>query len=328
MATPREIVRLFEQVRDVTSPVQRVKLLARGWKSLRRMDRSQIRMLASQLGFEGAEDLLSRLARGRGIDVRLVTQALRRAQDADPSEVKEFIAALGDPERQAQLLSQGAQLVVDQIDPEVDEPAEPQAPVAATLKTSPGDEKPAIETTPPPPPPPTTPQPARPEPRMAPVVEAPPPAPTDPPPVRVQSPPARRPAPRKVVVEAARQPGGATPLIELLLEERSPIVRFRVLANGIEDLRGEDVERLHDLLECFPAGWQRRRALAKLLHRRIPGELHRAVFLIERLEDPFAERWCASVVLDRWDLEPHERDAIAERHALRLRRASGEKASG
>ena len=80
-----------------------------------------------------------------------------------------------------------------------------------------------------------------------------------------------------------------------------------------------EVETIRDLLACFPAGWQRRRALTLLLRRRIPADLHRAIYLIEWLDDAAGERWCASALLDAWDLEPDQREAIAARHRVRLR---------
>jgi hypothetical protein len=91
------------------------------------------------------------------------------------------------------------------------------------------------------------------------------------------------------------------------------MLRFRLLRRHLDVLREASPRQLQSLIESFPSGWARRRALALLLRQRIPDSLHQAIFLVESLEAVASRRWCVATLLAYWDLSLLEREALIER---------------
>jgi hypothetical protein len=319
---------LLRQLRGAASPVQRVKLLGRAWRSLRRLDRRQLQDLARRAGFDQAEGFLERLARDKGrLTPSLLLQIVQRARNVDEGDVDSLVRGLRDPEQREELLHGGIELVGDMLDER--EPKEEEGVVAA-----PPPEEPESEPAPPPPEPEIEPPPPVP-------VVSPEPAPAEPeeetPP---EPPPVEEPAPRPVAPVAAAPavaPVFEAPPAPAVSFEPEPVVSTDAAAEGVIerlasapstqrrlglvkselDRIGElDVDALQRLLELFPAGWARRRALAALLRAGIPDTLMHAVFLIEQLESPTARRWCVGALLDGRQLSPDERATLIERHGL------------
>jgi len=313
---------LLRQLRTAASPVQRVKLLGRAWRSLRRFDRTQLQELARRAGFEHAEGYLERLARDKGkLTPSLLLHFVQQVKNVDASEVDDLVRGLRDPERREELLHGGIEFVDDFLDER-----EAQEAVVA-----PPPEEP--EEVPPPPPPEPVIEPPRPVPLAAPETVA---AEPEPPPAREPAvKPAATVAAAPVVATAFEPPrpapapeirvapdtieskdGDGDALVARMANAPSIQRRLRALRSELDRVGELDVDDLQRLLELFPSGWARRRALATLLRAGIPDTLMHAVFLIEQLESPMARRWCVGTLLDNRQLAPDERAALIERHGL------------
>jgi len=106
------------------------------------------------------------------------------------------------------------------------------------------------------------------------------------------------------------------------LREASVVRRMRLLRLEVERLRGMTRDELAAVLEVFPTGWTRRRALAMLLREGVPRSLPDAKELIEGLESSTARAWCYAALLERPDLSD------AERGAIRARTVAGRRSAG
>lgn len=331
MGDSAELRRLLREMAAVSSPAQRVKLLARAWRSLRRLDPVEIRELAANTGLDRAEQILDRLARGRGrLTPSLLLQGVRRARNVDRRQVEEVIAGLRDPKKRGELLRSGLQ-AVERLgaDDEAAEPREaapespPVSPLSEVAKPPPGP--PAVTETAEPPAP-------RPEPPESPLPSRPPRAPAarrreESTPEPVRSPSAKAATVTAAPVVAATPSSSVVPppvtrptpadgLVESIREAPTTMRRLRLLERQLPRARALDTDGLAQLIEAFPPGWARRRALAALLREGIPDNVIHAVSLIDRLETRTARRWCIGTILDGWDLAPHERDALTERYRV------------
>jgi hypothetical protein len=315
---------LLRELRGAASPVQRVKLLGRAWRSLRRLDRGQLRELARRAGFDQAEGYLERLARDKGrLSPSLLLQIVQRVRNVDAREVDDLVRGLRDPERREDLLHGGIDFVDQLLD-------DREAEEAEEAVAAPPPEEP-VETPPPPPLEPAI-EPLQPVTPAAPeeeVVPEPPPVaePATKPAATVAAapvaaaaiePPPAAPAPEvRIAPEMIESTDGtADPLVARMARVPSIQRRLGALRSELDVVGQLDVDGLQRLLELFPDGWARRRALVTLLRAGIPDTLMHAVFLIEQLESPMARRWCAGTLLDNRELAPDERAALIERHGL------------
>ena len=66
MAAGNDLGRLLTQLRNVSSPLERAKLIARAWRSVRRLGPRERSVLARQIGLDGAEELIEGIAVSRG----------------------------------------------------------------------------------------------------------------------------------------------------------------------------------------------------------------------------------------------------------------------
>ena len=116
---------------------------------------------------------------------------------------------------------------------------------------------------------------------------APAPAPAGPPPQPRRSPnPQAAPAPPPPSPSPPRRPSG--PMTDSGLADRlaaipSLTLRFRVFRRQLNEAQGMSTAGLRSILEGFPDGWARRRALLELLRAGIPAALPDALSLIEAL---------------------------------------------
>src|SRR5512139_3347266 len=125
-------------MRSTASPIERLKLLARGWRSLRALSADDRRSLARELGFDGAEQMIDQLARRGGMSPSNLLSVLHEAEQTDPAAVLDTIRGLGEPERRraaaGELLDTAADILVDdeaQPAPAPGAPGEPTDKVAA-----------------------------------------------------------------------------------------------------------------------------------------------------------------------------------------------------
>jgi hypothetical protein len=315
MAT-EELVRLLAELARAVSPLQKAKVLARGWRAVSRLGASELRELASSAGFDGAQELLERLADGRGLDRRLVAELLRRVAQADSATVKHYADAIRDPQQRETLLQRGLEIVSSSDEGDPGAPVTPRAdPATPTSPAVPSaiDETEAgvgaadaagtaVAS--------KTPAPAE--------VEQAAHTASGSAALRGWSEPPE--APRNEQQRGRRaDPGRGGLLLRRIAEATSLIERFRILHADLELARALGADELQKLIRAFPSGWARRRALAALLRARIPRELERAGELIESLESPVARRWCARTLLRYWELHGGERSVITERFGLTQR---------
>ena len=91
------------------------------------------------------------------------------------------------------------------------------------------------------------------------------------------------------------------------------MARFRVLRSGLERNGGSRLGDVAQLLDAFPAGWARRRALTALLRHHIPDNLEHALAFIDEQESSAARRWCLGTLLDHWELSSEQQDQLRQR---------------
>ena len=343
MAVSDELVWLLHQIRSSSSPIERLKLLARGWRSVRELSADDRRRLARELGIDGAEELVEQLARRGGTSPSNLLSMLHRAEQADPATVLDTIRGLGEPERRraaaGELLDTAAGILVD------DEAQPAHAPGAPGVST----DKVAAEHGPPSPSPqvPVRQEPAPPaaptadsergKPSRAPRADAreagaagpgaasvrPPEAPARRRPSDVAEKPVTRAAPEagprrargdrrpaeRAASPAPHPPAGAG-LAMQLGAEGSLLRRLRRLAAAADRLDEAGIEELGAVLECFPAGWARRRALQRLLEAGVPRSTSDAIALLELLPRPSERLWAATTLAATRRLDDQDREAL------------------
>lgn len=235
-------------------------------------------------------------------------------QDLEPSE--EISNALGelqsvDPDPGApaagEALAAHSALAGDSFDDGHSERGESSGDGAPRDPESPAEDRLAIPGPPPPPP-------AKPTVRSR--TPKPPPGPPRPP-VSVAplegwshlATAAERNHPGPALQPATDEPGASGPpgidvtaALRDLGAEPSPFSRLLALRREVETFCGSGAETLRGLLDEFPVGWARRRALSALVAVGIPEDAAVAVELIADLEREVDRRWCLGVLARRGDL--------------------------
>jgi len=98
MSVPEELVWLIAQLRGTASRRERIRLLARGWRTVRDLSPADRIAVAHELGFDGAESLVEQLSRRGGTSSAAVLELLERAEDAGPEQIVTMMQDLTDPE--------------------------------------------------------------------------------------------------------------------------------------------------------------------------------------------------------------------------------------
>jgi hypothetical protein len=228
---------------------------------------------------------------------------IEQAQVKGTVHLPELIADLRDPQRRVRALKQGALAAGNAL------AAEP----AAAKPVPPVPVPPAQPQLAPPPPEPVAAPvvvaapvavvaPVVPEPVLVPpAVETPPPAPKPKPP----APPARPPGTAGTTGTA-----GEDSLAGRLTGAASPTARFHLLRRHLEEARGLPPEEMRSVIEAFPDGWARRRALLELLRSGSPGALRDALGLIESLGAERDRAWCLGALADDRAPTGPDRDSL------------------
>ncbi|HEX3130164.1 MAG TPA: hypothetical protein VH394_22705 [Thermoanaerobaculia bacterium] len=314
----RALLDLILQVREAKSPLARVRVVARAWRTVRALTPKQRYEVAVQLGLDGADDLIEAIATHQGTTPPPeLMQAVNEVQKMDPATVKTIAARVRNPQQRKEGIQQGLKAIEDALagpespppapappppPPVIAQPATSwplrEAPKPATASPSPAPPAPAPTpapvATPAPAPPPPAPKPA-PVPAPAPVVAAPPaPPPPVPEPVREPAPPARA-----VLAEHL----GSIPALT---------TRFRHLRKHLDQVRRLPLAELRGVLEVFPDGWARRRALSELIGEGVPPRAADVLALVDILQSPRDRAWCLSTVADTRTLSPEERSALLQ----------------
>jgi len=353
VATSEELVWLLHQIRNSGSPIERLKLLARGWRSVRKLSPDDRRRLARELGFDGAEELIEQLAHRGGMSPSNLLSMLHRAEQSDPAVVLDSVRGLVRPERRSaaagELLDTVSEILVEGEAPGTREP-EPSGEPAREAEQAPP--APAAEPTLRLEPSAAAVPAAGGEPAQAPLAERPEvgePAVVRPAPATAR----RRPAPpewsgaRDIAEafpsrsDAALLPGyaavgtasglpSAAGLASQLGAESSLLRRLRLLTAAAGRLEAAGLEELQAVLACFPAGWARRRALQRLLEAGVPASLTDAIALLEVLPRLSERLWAATTLAATRRLDEQDREALlaavaspALRHRLKRRFGGG-----
>jgi hypothetical protein len=320
---------LVDQLGRTYSPFERLKILGRAWALLRRMTPEQRMTVAAQLGLDHADEIVETIAKRSGQQASpALISMIEKAQVKGTPHLPELIADLRDPQRRGERLRQGAAAVEDALAraamPEVPwmpsgnrSPASAPAPRPAAPAVPPEAPPPAAAVFAPAPPsapePPPAPAAAPPvSEQAAPVPAAPPP---EPPPAAPEiAPEEAAPPPQPVAIPPSPPPEPApdSALAARLAAATALTARFRLLRQKLDEARGMSAAGLGALLETFPDGWARRRALLELLRAGVPGTLDDAFALIETLGTNRDRLWCLGALADSREIREGDREAFLE----------------
>ncbi len=96
MSRRRQLNALLFELQSASSPLEQAKAIARAWRTVRNLSPSERRLLARHAGFDGAEQLLERLARRRGGSApSLLLQLLGELRQHDGKAVADLVSSLG-----------------------------------------------------------------------------------------------------------------------------------------------------------------------------------------------------------------------------------------
>src|SRR3954451_15146535 len=101
---------LVQQLGPTFSPFERLKILSRAWGLLRKMTPQERRTVATQLGMDHADEVVTATARRSGNEASpALISMIERAQTQGTAHLPALIADLRDPQRRAERLRQGGQ---------------------------------------------------------------------------------------------------------------------------------------------------------------------------------------------------------------------------
>jgi hypothetical protein len=298
--TPTTLPELVHQLGSTYSPFERLKILSRAWGVLRAMSPQERLIVTSQLGLDHADEVVDAVARRSGHETSPALVAMiEKAQMQGTAHLPELIADLRDPHRRTERLKQGAQAVGGALAGEVPVASKP-APVPAIPPPVPA--LPAVTVAPPPPPP-------------APVAVTPEPAPVAPPPPVVAPPapialPVIEPPPKPQAPPVPARMAEDDGLAGKLIEAPSLTVRFHILRRHLAEAKGSPADGLRSVVEAFPDGWARRRALVELLRSGSPAALGDALGLVETLGSERDRAWCLGTLAETRAFNLRDREAL------------------
>jgi hypothetical protein len=115
------------------------------------------------------------------------------------------------------------------------------------------------------------------------------------------APSSRRVAPA-APIELASPPFDAHAVLGALGAQQSIISQLQVLRRELSGFAGSSVQTLQHVVDAFPDGWARRRALAAMLEAGLPPEAGDAIELIAGLGRASDRAWCLGVLARRGGL--------------------------
>jgi outer membrane biosynthesis protein TonB len=320
MQTPATLPELMAQLGKTYSPFERLKIVGRAWSLLRQMTPEQRMAVAAQLGLDQADEVVEAIARRSGHKASpALISMIEQAQMKGTDHLPQLISDLRDPNRRTETLKQGAAAALNALAddgkpapatwlPPGAAAADPNAkPIEAVPKAAAPQPRP--QPAPPPPvpapPPPAPPPPAPPPPAPEPVVAAPPPPEPAPEPV-----PAPAPAPKPVAPPPPPAPSLDGDLAARLTATTSPIARFKLLRASLIEAARMSPAGLRSVVEAFPDGWARRRALMELLRSGVPPRVTDALSLVGALASERDRAWCLGELAKGRKLDDEEREAV------------------
>lgn len=314
---------LIAQLRDAKTPLARVRVVVRAWRTVRSLSPKDRSNLITQLGLEGADDLVEAIAEHQGSKPPAeLVKAVNEMQKLDPDELRSAARRMRDPGQRGAVIREGLKALETKLAgpepppgppagfttarPAAPPPAPPPPPVAAAPVTvKPATSWPLREATPPSQPAPApAPTPAATKPTPAPVVVNPVPVAAVPAP----APQPPKPAPEPTPAAASARRGLAEELAAV------PVLtsRFRLLRRRLADVRQLSPADLRAVVEAFADGWARRRALSELLEAGIPARTADALALVDTLQSPADRAWCLGTLADSRTLSSEEKATLLQ----------------
>jgi hypothetical protein len=108
MSLQRQLNALLFELQAARTPLERAKILARAWRTVRDLSPTDRRLLARHAGFEGAQAILEGLAARRGgLAPALLLRVLGNARASDGAAVSELLGALRDPSLRSEAVDRG-----------------------------------------------------------------------------------------------------------------------------------------------------------------------------------------------------------------------------
>jgi hypothetical protein len=376
MTVAPELVWLIERLRSTPSRRERLRLLLEGWRTVRSLSPADRLLVARELGFDGAEQLVEEIAQRRGTSVEEILGALRRDEESEAPRLGGLLRGLVDPKRRGSTIDRlldaasawvadldtlrtEEQTAGDQLPPTPDLPDEdsepdegpadePEAEVAVPPGLPPLTDKPgkievameareehvaevgeALETVTEPDateqfdlaavedterPGDSKPFDAEQDLEVADELEADAPQPKVEEPIHIDAPEPIPLSPVRVVDTRA--------VVDELEATGSLLGRLGELARRLSELVGAGASELHGVVESFPEGWPRRRALEVLLRSGLPADLREALALVYRLDRPSERMWALTALAMTREFTARDEEALlaaADTPAIRRR---------
>jgi hypothetical protein len=111
--------------------------------------------------------------------------------------------------------------------------------------------------------------------------------------------------------EGQPPPFAARAILGALGAEHSLISQLRVLRRELSGFEGSSLDTLRQVLEVFPDGWSRRRALCAMLEAGLPADAGEAIELVALLERESDRGWCLGILARAGRLwGPHLQQAL------------------
>jgi hypothetical protein len=325
---PQSLPELLAQIRGTRSPFERIKLLTRAWKLLSSMTPEQRISVAAQMGLDNADEVVEAIAAHSGEEPPgEILDMVEKAQRQGPAQLPRLIRDLRDPKRRAGALREGLRAMgealagtdaSEQAGGESEEAAAPWLPPLAEPASggAPEKETERVVVRPPAPwPLRQAPAPSQPPTTLAAadagkVFDLPEPVPA--PPRAALPEPVRetRVSPKAAPPALPQAPPPSGGLAERLGSAPTATARFRALRDGLDQAGRLAAGGLRPVLESFPDGWQRRRALRQLLEAGEPESFGDALALIESLKGESDRAWCLGTLAGRRPLSEPERSAL------------------
>ena len=126
MGAQSELAALLFELQAAVSPLERAKILARAWRTVRDLSAVDRRRLVRHAGFDGAEQIVEGLAARRGgMAPALLLRMLGNARASDGAALRELLQALEDPARRGELAEQRVRVAAELLrEPATDPPQE------------------------------------------------------------------------------------------------------------------------------------------------------------------------------------------------------------
>lgn len=138
MTVSKDFTALLFELERARSTLDKIQILARSWRSVRRLTRADRIELARRVGFDGAEELLENLATKKGgVAPAMLLEAVRKARRTDASELEQIMYDLKSAGESADAVSDGLRHIADLVDPDDNSPFELKTPQPDTESNPP-----------------------------------------------------------------------------------------------------------------------------------------------------------------------------------------------